>query len=50
MATVPAHRLSGVQRCVWRFRKHELDAILCSSSAEPAEGNLLPQLTGYAGE
>ena len=34
---IPAHRLSGVQRCVWRFRKHELDAILCSSSAEPAE-------------
>jgi len=35
---IPAHRLSGVQRCVWRFRKHELDAILCSSSADPAEG------------
>jgi excisionase family DNA binding protein len=35
---IPAHRLSGVRRCVWRFRKHELDAILCSSSAEPAEG------------
>ncbi|MFZ1085714.1 MAG: helix-turn-helix domain-containing protein [Terracidiphilus sp.] len=35
---IPAHRLSGVQRCVWRFRKHELDAILCSSSAGPAEG------------
>ena len=35
---IPAHRLSGVWRCVWRFRKHELDAILCSSSAEPAEG------------
>ncbi|MGP8227356.1 MAG: helix-turn-helix domain-containing protein [Terracidiphilus sp.] len=34
---IPAHRLSGVRRCVWRFRKHELDAILCSSSAEPAE-------------
>jgi excisionase family DNA binding protein len=25
---IPAHRLSGVRRCVWRFRKHELDAIL----------------------
>jgi excisionase family DNA binding protein len=24
---IPAHRLSGVRRCVWRFRKHELDAI-----------------------
>ena len=35
---IPAHRLSGVRRCVWRFRKHELDAILCSSSADPAEG------------
>jgi excisionase family DNA binding protein len=35
---IPAHRLSGVRRCVWRFRKHELDAILCSSSADPTEG------------
>jgi excisionase family DNA binding protein len=35
---IPAHRLSGVLRCVWRFRRHELDAILCSSSADPAEG------------
>ena len=34
---IPAHRLSGVRRCVWRFRKRELDAILCSSSADPAE-------------
>jgi excisionase family DNA binding protein len=35
---IPAHRLSGILRCVWRFRKDELDAILCSSSADPAEG------------
>jgi excisionase family DNA binding protein len=25
---VPAHRLSGVERCVWRFLRTELDAIL----------------------
>jgi len=35
---IPAHRLSGTQRCVWRFQKWELDAILCPSSAGPAEG------------
>jgi excisionase family DNA binding protein len=33
-----AHRLSGVHRCIWRFRKYELDAILCPSSADPADG------------
>jgi len=32
------HKLSGVQRCVWRFNRPELDAILCPSSAEPADG------------
>jgi excisionase family DNA binding protein len=35
---VPAHRLSGVQRCVWRFLRTELDAILCPSSADTADG------------
>jgi excisionase family DNA binding protein len=35
---IPAHRLSGTRRCVWRFRKWELDAILCPSSADSAEG------------
>lgn len=35
---VPAHRLSGIQRCVWRFLKTELDAMLLPSSAVPAEG------------
>jgi excisionase family DNA binding protein len=35
---VPAHRLSGTHRCVWRFLRPELDAILCPSSAEPADG------------
>jgi excisionase family DNA binding protein len=25
---VPAHRLSGSRRCVWRFLKSELDAML----------------------
>jgi len=35
---VPAHRLSGIQRCVWRFLRQELDAMLGSSSADSAEG------------
>jgi len=35
---VPAHRLSGVQRCVWRFLRPELDAMLGSSSADSADG------------
>jgi excisionase family DNA binding protein len=35
---VPAHRLSGVQRCVWRFLRTELDAMLLPSSAVPAGG------------
>ena len=35
---VPAHRLSGIQRCVWRFLRPELDAMLASSSADSAEG------------
>jgi excisionase family DNA binding protein len=34
---VPAHRLSGVRRCVWRFLRHELDAMLLASSAVSAE-------------
>lgn len=34
---VPAHRLSGVQRCIWRFLRHELDAMLLASSAVSAE-------------
>lgn len=35
---VPAHPLSGIQRRVWRFLKHELDAMLLPSSADPADG------------
>ena len=35
---IPAHKLSGVQRCVWRFLKTELDAMLMPSSAGPADG------------
>lgn len=35
---VPAHKLSGTRRCVWRFLKPELDAMLGPSSAVPAEG------------
>ena len=34
---VPAHRLSGVQRCIWRFLRNELDAMLLASSAVSAE-------------
>lgn len=33
---VPAHRLSGTKRCVWRFLQSELDAMLLPSSAVPA--------------
>jgi excisionase family DNA binding protein len=35
---VPSHRLSGVERCVWRFLKIELDAMLLPSSADSADG------------
>jgi excisionase family DNA binding protein len=34
---IPAHRLSGLSRVTWRFRREELDAKLCESSAGPAE-------------
>ena len=34
---VPAHRLSGIERCVWRFLRNELDAMLLASSAVSAE-------------
>ena len=34
---VPAYRLSGIQRCIWRFLRHELDAMLLASSAVSAE-------------
>jgi excisionase family DNA binding protein len=33
---VPAHRLSGTKRCVWRFLTHEIDAMLMPSSAVAA--------------
>ena len=35
---VPGYRLSGIQRCVWRFLRPELDAMLASSSADSADG------------
>jgi excisionase family DNA binding protein len=35
---VPAHRLSGIRRCAWRFLKRELDAMLMVSSADSADG------------
>ena len=34
---VPAHRLSGIQRCIWRFLRPELDAMLGLSSADSAD-------------
>jgi excisionase family DNA binding protein len=34
---VPAHRLSGIRRCVWRFLRVELDAMLLTSSAGSAD-------------
>lgn len=33
---IPAHKLSGTKRRVWRFLKHELDDMLGPSSAVPA--------------
>jgi excisionase family DNA binding protein len=35
---IPAHKLSGIRRCVWRFLRSELDGTLGLSSAEPADG------------
>jgi excisionase family DNA binding protein len=35
---IPAHRLSGLSRVTWRFRREELDAKLCASSAGLADG------------
>lgn len=29
---IPAHRLSGTRRCVWRFLRSELDAMLTGPS------------------
>lgn len=34
---IPAHRLSGVRRSVWRFLRSELDAMLSASSADSAD-------------
>ena len=34
---IPAHRLSGIQRCIYRFLRPELDRMLGVSSAEPAD-------------
>jgi excisionase family DNA binding protein len=30
---IPAHKLSGTRRCVWRFKREELDAALTASQA-----------------
>jgi excisionase family DNA binding protein len=34
---IVGHRLSGVQRHIWRFRQAELDASLVSPSVRPGE-------------
>jgi len=34
---IPAHRLSGMARVTWRFRRSELDDMLCRSSVDSAE-------------
>ncbi len=34
---IPAHKLSGHQRCTWRFLRHELDAMLSASLASSAD-------------
>jgi len=33
---VPGHRLSGSQRITWRFRREDLDAMLCHLKHELA--------------
>jgi excisionase family DNA binding protein len=35
---VPAHRLSGIRRCIYRFLRRELDLMLGVSSADSADG------------
>ena len=35
---IPAHRLSGIRRRIYRFLRRELDLMLGVSSAEPADG------------
>ncbi|MGA2249795.1 excisionase family DNA-binding protein [Terracidiphilus sp.] len=34
---VPAHQLSGVRRCVWKFLRPELDAVLDPSARAAAD-------------
>ena len=38
LGKIPAHKLSGTRRCVWRFLQCELDAMLGASSAGSADG------------
>ena len=35
---IPAHKLSAIHRCIYRFLRRELDLMLGVSSAEPADG------------
>jgi excisionase family DNA binding protein len=35
---IPAHRLSGVKRCIYRFLRSELNLMLGVSSADSADG------------
>jgi len=39
---IPAHRLSGTRRCVWRFLRTELDAVLTGAVT------LIPSSAGLA--
>jgi excisionase family DNA binding protein len=34
---IPAHRLSGTKRCIWRLLRSELDGMLAPPSAGPAD-------------
>jgi excisionase family DNA binding protein len=38
LGKVPAHKLSGTRRCVWRFLRPELDAMLSGPSGAQKEG------------
>jgi excisionase family DNA binding protein len=37
MGKIPAHKLSGTRRRIWRFLRTELDAMLAAPSAGSAE-------------
>jgi len=35
---VKGYKLSGIARHVWRYQQKDLDAMLCASSADSADG------------